>query len=49
MKKYFLMSVAVLVIGLTAFAQEEEILPAQAEAIRSLAIEKGFTPQTSVN
>jgi hypothetical protein len=46
MKKYFLMSVAVLVIALTVFAQEEEILPAQAEAIRSLAIEKGFTPQT---
>jgi hypothetical protein len=46
MKKYFLMSVAVLVIGLTAFAQEEEILPAQAEAIRSLALEKGFTVQS---
>lgn len=46
MKKYFLMLGAVLAIGTIVLAQEEEILPAQAEAIRSLAIEKGFTMQT---
>lgn len=46
MKRYFLTLVAVLAIGITAFAQDEDILPAQAEAIRSLALEKGFTVQS---
>jgi len=46
MNKYFLTFVAILSLGMTLFAQDEEILPAQAEAIRSLAIEKGFTIQS---
>jgi len=46
MNKYFLTLVAILAIGATVLAQDEEILPTQAEAIRSLAIEKGFTIQS---
>jgi hypothetical protein len=46
MKTFFAALIVSLMIGLPAFAQDEEILPAQAEAIRSLAIEKGFTVQS---
>jgi hypothetical protein len=46
MKNCLVVLFALIAIGTSAFAQEDVILPAQADAIRSLAIEKGFTLQS---
>ena len=46
MKKILLILAAVAALSTTVRTQDEEILPAQAEAIRSLALDKGFTVQS---
>lgn len=46
MKRYAVIFSAILAVGVTLLAQEDQILPAQAQAIRSLALDRGFTPQT---
>lgn len=46
MKTFFAVLIVSLMIVLPAVSQDEEILPTQAEAIRSLAIERGFTIQS---
>lgn len=43
MKKYSLIFVLLTAVSFNLRAQDDDILPAQAEAIRTLAVEKGFT------